>query len=110
MITKTSTSASSAQDDELVDLATARKNFIPKKPSGKTVAPSTLYRWIGTGIDGVRLSVVYIGTVPHTSRRALQEFFAAVTASRLAKLAGQQAAKSKVVDASDAELEAAGLI
>ncbi len=93
--------------ENLVDLITARRTLIPRKRDGKTLAPSTLWRWIGKGIEGVRLEVVYIGATPHTSREALQRFFDAVTAARLAKMRSDE---PETVFATDEELAAAGLL
>ena len=99
--------ASLLHSEELADLTTARRTLIPRKREGKTLAPSTLWRWISKGIDGVRLEVVYIGATPHTSREALQRFFDAVTAARLAKM---QSSAPELLVATDAQLKAAGLI
>lgn len=93
--------------ETLVDLTTARRTLIPRKRDGKVLAPSTLWRWIGKGIDGVRLEVVYIGATPHTSHEALQRFFDAVTSARLAKL---RTSEPELVVATDAELHEAGLL
>jgi hypothetical protein len=94
-------------NEELVDLSTARRTLIPRKRSGKTVAPSTVWRWINSGLDGVRLEVCYIGSVPHTSKPALCRFFDAVTAARFAK---KLKCESTTAIVTDAELLRAGLI
>jgi hypothetical protein len=97
----------SLHTEELVDLSTARRTLIPRKRGGKTVAPSTVWRWINSGLDGVRLEVCYIGSVPHTSKPALCRFFDAVTAARLAKKLKSEPTSAIVTDA---ELRKAGLI
>lgn len=97
----------SLHDEELVDLSTARRTLIRRKRSGKTVAPSTVWRWIHSGLDGVRLEVCYIGSVPHTSKPALCRFFDAVTAARLSRNLKSESTSANVTDE---ELRKAGLI
>ena len=92
-----------ANDDELKDLGTARRDLIPKRGSGKPTSPTTVWRWIKKGILGVRLQVKYVGSTPYVSRAMINEFIEAVTAARTKK------DEAKPDDVSDDELRAAGL-
>lgn len=92
--------------ESLQDLNFARRYWMPKK-DGTPVSPSTMQRWTTTGIDGVRLSVVYVGRKPHTSQAAIQRFFGEVTAKRAARLAAAEAA---IEMASSQDLRRAGLL
>ncbi len=94
--------------EELVDLSTARRKLIPRRPDGKPIAPSTLTRWYSKGISGFRLEVTYCGATPMTSVEAIQRFFRAVTAARLAKVRTDDA--PQLLTATDADLAAAGLL
>ncbi len=97
--------------NELVSLDHARKHLIPRRPDGKPVNPSTVWRWIRKGLEGldgarIKLVVVYCGNRPHVTAQAIDDFFAAVTASKLAR---HRRAEELAADATTAELEAAGL-
>jgi hypothetical protein len=61
------------QDEHLMTLAQAAK----LRPSGRNGRPthvSTVYRWIATGVRGVRLESIRIGGTLYTSREAIQRF------------------------------------
>lgn len=91
---------------DLIELGTARRTLIPRK-DGTAVSPSTVWRWVRKGINGVKLQVWYVGAKPHTTPQALQQFFDEVTAKRLASIAQDN---PQLLTASDAELVAAGLL
>lgn len=96
----------------LVPLSVARKKLFPANPDGKPVNPSTLWRWIRKGLEGldgerIRLEVVYRGNAPYVEPEAVQRFFDAVTRSKLERTRRTQ---QRTADVSDAELAAAGLI
>ena len=101
-----------SRDTKLVDLTTARKTLIPRRPDGKPVDPSTVWRWIRRGLEGIegeriRLKVVYAGSRPFVTQNAIDDFFEAVTE---AKLERHRRAEELTADVSDDELEAAGLL
>ena len=52
----------------------AAARSLPKRPNGKHLHPSTLWRWIRRGIRGVRLETVKLGGLTYTSKEALQRF------------------------------------
>ena len=89
--------------DELVPVTTARNELLPKRLNGKPFSRSTVWRWINRGVRGVKLGVVYVGDTPMLSQSLIQRFMEEVTAQRNA------ASGQRVLDASEAELEAAGL-
>lgn len=96
---------------ELVDLTTARKHEIPRRPDGRPVNPSTVWRWIRKGLEGndgerIKLNVTYVGNRPHVTRNAIDDFFQAVTE---AKLERHRRAEELASDVTDDELESAGL-
>ena len=95
-----------AAANELVDLGTARRTLIPRR-DGVPVSPSTLWRWIRQGINGVRLEVVYIGSKPYTDQQRLERFFDSVTERRLQ---GIRVDEPTVLTATDDELRAAGVL
>ncbi|MEO2018805.1 MAG: hypothetical protein ABGZ53_31035 [Fuerstiella sp.] len=97
--------------EKLVTLDHARKHLIPSRGDGRPIDPSTLWRWIRRGLSGVdgariKLVVVYCGNRPHVTAQALDSFFKAITA---AKLARHRRAEALAADATTAELQAAGL-
>ena len=97
--------------EKLKTLSYARNCWIEKSDSGKAVNPSTVFRWIRDGLEGldgkrIRLDVSYRGQTPYTSQEAVQRFFAAVTAARLARMAARQ---QRSADVTDDELESVGL-
>ena len=96
---------------KLVDLTTARKELIPPRPNGKPVNPSTVWRWIRQGLEGVdgeriKLEVIYAGNRPFVTPDAIEEFFQALTA---AKRERHRRAEELAADVTDDELAAAGL-
>ncbi len=64
--------------ENVVPLSRARK-FLPPRPSGKWVAPSTLFRWASKGLRGQHLEVIRIGATTYTSKEAVQRFCEALT-------------------------------
>ena len=96
---------------ELVSLNEARRNLIPRRPDGRSVSPSTVWRWIRRGLAGkdgepIKLSVIYCGSRPHVTRNAIDDFFERVTEARLAN---QVRSTALATDATREELESAGL-
>jgi len=95
-----------------IPLDTARKHGpIPKRPGGKSIAPSTVWRWVRKGLqdaDGgrIKLEVTYIGNTPYVTENAIEDFFQAVTE---AKLERHQRAEQRAADVTEDELEAVGL-
>ena len=98
--------------ERLVSISHASKSLIPPSDDGRLINPSTVYRWIRHGLEGmdgkrIRLEVVYRGQTPFTSAEAINRFFAAVTTARLARIERTQQRSAEV---SDADLAAAGLL
>lgn len=60
-------------NEQLIHIRNVPK-LLPKRPNGKRVHISAVYRWIQRGICGVRLEVVKIGGSTYTSVEALQRF------------------------------------
>ncbi|MEQ9408753.1 MAG: hypothetical protein RIK87_13535 [Fuerstiella sp.] len=98
--------------DELGSFDHARKSWIPRRPNGKPIAPSTLWRWVWRGLQGaddgkrVKLAVTYVGNRPYVRRSDLEVFFQQVTE---AKLERHRRAEELASDVSDDELKAVGL-
>lgn len=97
--------------NELFSLDHARKHLIPRRPDGRPVNPSTTWRWIRRGLEGldgarIRLDVVYVGSRPYITQNAIGNFVQAVTEARLER---QRRAAEPVADVTDDELQAAGL-
>jgi len=65
--------AISLKSDEIVSISQAAKR-LPKRSNGKAIHVASVYRWIGEGINGVRLESVRIGGRLFTSVEALQRF------------------------------------
>jgi hypothetical protein len=49
---------------------------LPRLRGGKSVSPSTIWRWSRFGIRGVKLETIKIGGTTCTSAAALRRFFA----------------------------------
>jgi hypothetical protein len=54
-------------------------DLIPRLRDGRPTHPSTIARWIGVGLWGVRLEGIRVGASLCTSAEALQEFFDELT-------------------------------
>lgn len=74
------TGAIDFQTEEVVALRDAAK-MLPPRHGGKNTHVSSLYRWAGKGLRGVRLDTIKIGSVVCTSSEALQRFFERLSAS-----------------------------
>lgn len=48
--------------------------LLPRRPNGRRLHISAVYRWIQRGVGGVRLEAVKIGGTTYTSREALERF------------------------------------
>jgi hypothetical protein len=99
------------QSAGLVDLTTARKVLIPRRPDGKPINSSTLWRWIRKGLEGldgerIKLAVTYVGNRPMVTHNAVDDFFQAVTE---AKLERHRRTEELAADVTEDELQAAGL-
>lgn len=99
------------QSSELVTLDHARKHFIPPRADGQPINPSTCWRWIRKGLEGldgerIRLEVTYVGNRPMVTQNAIDDFFQAVTE---AKLERHRRAEELASDVTENELAAAGL-
>lgn len=63
----------SIKDETLIPLRDAPKH-LPRRPNGKYIHISALYRWIKNGIGGVMLESLRVGGTTYTSIEALQRF------------------------------------
>ncbi|WP_437203491.1 DUF1580 domain-containing protein [Planctomicrobium sp. SH664] len=78
-------------------------NSICKRIIGKRVAPSTLWRWIKTGIRGGKLEAVHVNGTWHCTAEAFADFINRQTAA-------QFAAREHSEDVTDEQLRAEGLL
>jgi hypothetical protein len=67
----------------------------------ENISPSTVWRWVKHGIDGIRLKAVSIGSKYYCSEDDLRAFVAAVTAAR------ERAHSTEPLSARSPETEAA---
>jgi hypothetical protein len=65
--------------EPLISIAEAAR-LRPPGRSGRPTHPSTVYRWIGVGVRGVKLEAVRLGGSLYTSREAIQRFGERLTA------------------------------
>lgn len=67
--------------ETLVPLSQVPKH-LPRRPSGKKIHISAIYRWQGKGIRGVRLETAVLGGSTFTSTEAIIRFSERLTAQR----------------------------
>lgn len=101
---KTPNSIADTPADLLKPINYARSHWIPRRDGGKPVSPATLYRWIRTGVHGVKLQALFTPSGCYTSEQAVQDFLAGVDNARRSAVR-----ESTLIDASERELAAAGL-
>jgi hypothetical protein len=65
-------------NERVVTLTDATRH-LPTRRGGKRPAPSTLFRWAGSGLRGVRLETLRVGGTLCTSLEALERFFRALS-------------------------------
>ncbi len=80
--------------------------------AGKRVNPSTIFRWITKGLEGldgsrIKLQVWYVGRQPHTTHAAIRTFLDSVTAARLER---SRRTQQRTAEVTDEELDSAGLL
>ncbi len=56
--------------------------LLRKRRKGRSIVPSTLWRWHARGVRGVKLETVLVGGMRMTSEEALARFCEAVTKAR----------------------------
>lgn len=98
---------SDSNEDRLIPVNRAVEDL-----AGKRVNPSTVFRWITKGLEGldgnrIRLQVWYVGRQPHTTHAAIRVFLEAVTAAKIERSRRTQQGAAEVTAA---ELDAAGLL
>jgi hypothetical protein len=71
----------SIADEKLIPLSETPRH-LPKRPNGKRLHISAIYRWIKQGVRGIRLEALRLGGTTYTSSEALQRF-----ASQLSQVA-----------------------
>jgi len=64
--------------EQIIPLSAAPRH-LPKRPSGKKIHISAVYRWISRGVRGVVLESARIGGCTYTSLEALQRWSDALT-------------------------------
>lgn len=67
-----------AADGELLPLAVAVRHVPPTTRSGKSIHPSTLWRWANVGVRGRKLRVVRLPSGAFTKIVWIEEFFASL--------------------------------
>jgi len=75
---------------ELKTITFLRENYIPRKPNGKPINNSTVWRWIRKGLQGldgerIRLVVTYCGNTPYTTVDDIDDFFRAITEAKISQ-------------------------
>ena len=60
-------------EEHLISIAEAAR-LRPPGRSGRPTHASTVYRWIGGGVRGIKLEAVRLGGSLYTSREAIQRF------------------------------------
>lgn len=77
-------------DAKRISLHDLRYDHIPRRPNGKPVSPSTVWRWINKGLAGVdgqrvRLAANYFGTQPFFLIEDIEHFVEQTTNARRMK-------------------------
>lgn len=86
--------------EEVRPLGQAARHFLPGIRGGKSLHPSTIFRWASAGVRGVKLETIRVGGVLYTSREAIQRFSDALTAGPEAEAVAIRtpASRRKAVD------------
>ena len=80
MATATKKNIGDLLDEELVNVKTLPNILEPR--NGKKVHLSAIYRWLKTGLSGVKLESVVIANERFTTKEALNRFWVKVTEAR----------------------------
>lgn len=59
--------------EQLIEIRSVPRH-LPKRPSGKRIHISAVYRWISRGVRGITLESIVIGGTRYTSIEALERF------------------------------------
>ena len=77
------------EKDCLISLSEAAA-ALPRRRGGRQVHVTTVYRWAGEGLRGVRLETVQVGGTKCTSREALARFYARLADRNQGSVSGDQ--------------------
>jgi hypothetical protein len=88
--------------EELLPLAKAADR-LPRRRNGKKTHVSTLHRWAGTGVRGIKLEALQVGGVKCTSLPALQRFFERLSSHDSSNVIARPVPNAAVEAALDAE-------
>jgi hypothetical protein len=80
MATATKRNVAGLLDEELVNIKELPNILAPR--NGKKVHLSAIYRWVRTGLSGVKLDTVVIANERFTTKEALNRFWVKVTEAR----------------------------
>ena len=100
--------------EQVISLTEAAKH-LPKRRANKRPNVATMYRWISSGVKGIRLEYIVIGGTRCTSREALQRFFDALTAQAESGRAPvptpprMSVQRRKQIEAAEKRLQVAGI-
>jgi len=83
----------------MIDLRSAKclselARLLPPTRKGRSVSPSTLWRWCRHGLRGVKLEHIRIGSRTFSTEKALQEFLEKSTEAGLPKPGSGHSSKS----------------
>lgn len=82
---------------------------LPRRRRGKRPHLTTLHRWATTGVSGVKLEVIRVGSTLCTSLEALQRFCERCTAGDSGAPAPTTKARQREIDRAEQELAEAGI-
>lgn len=94
--------------ESVVTLADAAKH-LPRRRSGKRPHVSCLYRWVQTGIRGIRLETIRVGGTLCTSTEAVQRFCDRLTAGTTTPPARPSPNRRHQIAKAEKELADAGI-
>lgn len=94
----------SLEHETLISLNEAAAR-LPSSRAGKRIHVSSVYRWAGRGVRGVRLETVSIGGATKTSVQALQRFADRLSAARSTSDPEPSPGDPKPLPATDAAID-----
>ena len=112
MISKSTTNAIDLDNERVTSLKGAAcyvSDKFPDRRGGRPLNLSTVHRWAGRGVKGVRLEVIQVGGTRITTIEAIHRFFQRLAGEEPATVVATSVSQKRRVAAAEKSLEEAGI-
>ncbi len=113
MISKSAANAIDLDNERVLSLGQAARyvsDKFPERRGGRPLNLSTVHRWVGRGVKGIRLEVIQVGGTRTTTIEAIHRFFERLAGREPAAVVARPSiSQNRRVAAAEKSLEQAGI-